>query len=309
MNVEVPGDGSGEAEFTIVDPDFTGDIEINLEDIPLQYEPKTVSVDEDVDKKVVVTLYGDESTGSINFTGKITFLPVSEAMFAPGIKVTTLIIHRVTGVPVDPTPTPPEYFLSVSTEPEGSGSVTADPPQGPYASGTEVALTAVPAAGYVFDHWSGNASGSDPEVTITMDSHKNVTARFVPQSALAYFLNVGIEPEGSGSVTVDPPEGPYAPGTEVALTAEPAAGYVFDHWSGDASGSDPEVTVTMDSHKMVTAHFSPAEEDDGTSDGPGKAEDDGVPGWVYVSIGVLGGAVVVLIIGLLPITRRRRRSR
>ena len=33
------------------------------------------------------------------------------------------------------------------------------------------------------------------------------------------------------------------------------SGYVFDHWSGDASGSANPRTVTMNSDKNITAHF------------------------------------------------------
>jgi len=36
---------------------------------------------------------------------------------------------------------------------------------------------------------------------------------------------------GNGSVTFDPAGGTYDPGTEVTLTAEPAAGWIFDGWS------------------------------------------------------------------------------
>ncbi|MCL0103970.1 Ig-like domain-containing protein, partial [Dehalococcoidia bacterium] len=41
------------------------------------------------------------------------------------------------------------------------------------------------------------------------------------------------------------------------LTAEPAAGWEFERWSGDAVGTEPVTTVTMTRHKSVTAHFVP----------------------------------------------------
>ena len=52
------------------------------------------------------------------------------------------------------------------------------PPGGTYAAGTAVALTAVPAPGYSFDRWSGDASGTDNPTTITIDSNKSVVAHF-----------------------------------------------------------------------------------------------------------------------------------
>jgi uncharacterized repeat protein (TIGR02543 family) len=186
------------------------------------------------------------------------------------------------------------YSLAVSVDPPGSGSVTLDP-ESPYAPGTVVTLTAEPAAGYLFDHWSGDASGTAAEVTVTMDSDKAVTAHF---RQITCSLSVFIEPEGSGSVTVDPAEGPYPWGTQVTLTAEPASGYAFDHWSGDASGSDVTVTITMDSDKTVVAHF--------TSTAPAAPAKAVMMRWVYVLIGVFGGAVAILL-ALWLLRRRRRR--
>ena len=41
----------------------------------------------------------------------------------------------------------------------------------------------------------------------------------------------------------------------VTLTALPEVGFVFDHWQGDASGTEPEVTLVMDGPKQVMAVF------------------------------------------------------
>ncbi|MDM8000849.1 MAG: cell wall-binding protein, partial [Dehalococcoidia bacterium] len=57
------------------------------------------------------------------------------------------------------------------------------------------------------------------------------------------------------AVTVVPPTGPYVAGLPVELTAVPAPLYKFSHWSGDASGTSPVTTITMDSDKTVVAHF------------------------------------------------------
>ncbi len=72
---------------------------------------------------------------------------------------------------------------------------------------------------------------------------------------VTYNLSVSINPQGGGSVS--PSEGQYAAGTPVTITATPMSGYVFDSWSGDASGSSPTITITMNSNKSVTATFTP----------------------------------------------------
>jgi uncharacterized repeat protein (TIGR02543 family) len=70
-----------------------------------------------------------------------------------------------------------------------------------------------------------------------------------------YSLNVSIDPAGAGSVVLTPPGGSYPSGTSAMLTAMPAVGYVFDHWSGDASGASTTITVLMDKARNITAHF------------------------------------------------------
>ena len=150
------------------------------------------------------------------------------------------------------------FSLSTSISPSGSGSVSADPPPncggGQYTAGTQVQLTANPASGYNFSDWSGDASGSANPITITMDGDKSVTANFTHQ---CFSLSTSISP--SGSVSVDPlpncGSDQYTAGTQVQLTANPASGYSFSYWSGDASGSANPTTVTMDGDKSVTANL------------------------------------------------------
>jgi len=143
-----------------------------------------------------------------------------------------------------------EYTLVIEVNPSVGG--TANPAVGShdYDDGTEVNVTATPADGYVFDHWSGDAEETTTSVSIAMTSNKSVTANF----ALTYDLTVNVEPVEAGEVTLSE-EGPYKEDMEVTLTATPAVGYVFDHWSGAVSGDTNPVTITMDSDKTVTAHY------------------------------------------------------
>ena len=68
-----------------------------------------------------------------------------------------------------------------------------------------------------------------------------------------------MSPLGSGSVALNPGGGTYDPDTPVTLTAIPAPGWRFDHWSGDAEGTSSSVTIIMDSDKRVTANFNKPE--------------------------------------------------
>jgi len=131
-----------------------------------------------------------------------------------------------------------------------NGSVTRTPDQASFTFGQTVTLTAVPATGYSFSSWSGDASGSTATVTLTMNADKSVTAGF---TANAYTLSVSAS---NGSVTVSPIRETYTHGEVVTLTAVPSVGYSFGSWSGDASGTATSTMVTMDSNKSVTAVFS-----------------------------------------------------
>jgi len=141
-----------------------------------------------------------------------------------------------------------QYTLMLGSSPGG----TVDPSPGSYKydAETEVTVTAVPSTNYRFDKWTGDASGSNNPITITMDSDKSITANFVRQ----YTLTIAA---GSGGTT-DPAPGTYThdSGIQVTVKAIPSTGYQFSGWSGSASGTTNPTTVTMDNDKSVTASFT-----------------------------------------------------
>lgn len=118
-----------------------------------------------------------------------------------------------------------------------------------YAKDTVVTLTASPVSGYRFDQWNGDASGNVTSVTVTMNSGKNVTATFKK----VYTLTTSVTATGSGSISLA--GGTYDENAVITLIASPASGYLFDHWSGDASGNVTDVTIIMSANKNITANF------------------------------------------------------
>jgi len=141
------------------------------------------------------------------------------------------------------------YTLTTMASPTGSGTIT--PAGGTYNVGANVTLTATPVAGYRFDHWEGDVDSTEATITITMNGNKTVSAIFIKQDT----LTVTVSPAGGGTVT--PAGGIYDDGATVTLTATAAAGYKFDHWEGDASGTDATITIAMNGNKTVTAVFVP----------------------------------------------------
>ena len=71
-----------------------------------------------------------------------------------------------------------DFELSISVE--GEGTVTEEVVVAPtiYQGTTQVQLTAVPAEGWEFTEWTGNATGTDNPITIEIDGTKNITAVF-----------------------------------------------------------------------------------------------------------------------------------
>jgi len=142
------------------------------------------------------------------------------------------------------------YTLDITAQ---NGTVSKNADAANYEHGTEVVLTATPAAGYQFSGWSGDASGSVNPLTVTMNSDKNVTANFTLIPIVTYTLNVTAV---NGTVAKNPNPATYNTGSTVTLTATPATGYRFTGWSGNASGSTNPLTVTMNANKNITANFA-----------------------------------------------------
>src|SRR5882672_6012145 len=69
-----------------------------------------------------------------------------------------------------------------------------------------------------------------------------------------FMLSANVVSGGS----VSPSPASYVDGTLVTLTAIAQPGWRFSNWSGDASGTDNPLQVTMSANKMIVANFVPA---------------------------------------------------
>jgi len=204
----------------------------------------------------IIDIYGlILGAGTVSAPGSLVSISFT-ARLASGTSPISLsdvgVTNETTYVPItvtNGTVTLREFTLSVTLD--GSGSVTKNPNQATYAYGTVVQLTATASAGYTFNSWTGNLSGSTNPASITMNGNRSVTAHFTQNQ---YTLTVTID--GSGSVTKNPNQATYTYGQVVTLTAVPGSGWVFGSWTGDLTGSQNPKTITMNGNKAVTAHFS-----------------------------------------------------
>ena len=144
------------------------------------------------------------------------------------------------------------YTLTVTANPAEGGTVSPSSQQ--YDSGDVVSITATPSSEYVFQSWSGSASGSSPSTTVTMDSDKAVVANFIKKQ---YPLTIEIEGDGTVTETVIK-QGlatDYNSGTIVELTAEPTGDWEFVEWTGDITSSENPTQITIDGPKTVKVKF------------------------------------------------------
>ena len=70
------------------------------------------------------------------------------------------------------------------------------------------------------------------------------------------YCSLIIETSTGGTTAPSPGVYSHPEGTDVTVDAIPSSGYRFTGWSGDASGTDDPITITMDSDKSITANFS-----------------------------------------------------
>jgi hypothetical protein len=140
------------------------------------------------------------------------------------------------------------YQLSTSIVPTGGGTIS--PQLGTFSKGSELSLVANPAKDYRFDSWAGEASGSTNPLSITMNSNKQIVAKF---SKITRSVQVNCNPGEGGNIY--PAGGTFESGTQAKFTATPSNGYRFDHWSGAATGNLNNLSLSIDADKALTANF------------------------------------------------------
>jgi hypothetical protein len=163
----------------------------------------------------------------------------------------------------------PLYALSVKKVGTGQGTVASAPTgidcgvscTAEVLSKTEVALTAIPAQGSVFDHWSGGGCSGQGLCQKQITTSRTVKAIFTAVGTRT--LTVSLAGTGTGTVkskaagiectaSCSPS---IAAGTKVTLTATPRPGSVFSGFSGACTGTKA-CKVQMSEAQSVTATFA-----------------------------------------------------
>lgn len=172
---------------------------------------------------------GGTSQGNIEYTDNPLSFPVYQDI-------------NITAVFSGP---PPEYTVTTSVSPSGTGTTTGD---GTYYGGTSVTVEATANAGYAFVNWTvgGVEVSTSASYTFTLTGDTDLVANFLP----TYTISTAVSPGGTGSVTGG---GTYVSGSSVVLTAVALPGYSFIEWN-DGDVSNPR-TITVTGDATYTARF------------------------------------------------------
>jgi hypothetical protein len=189
--------------------------------------------------------------------------------FAAGVLAATAVAGSVAAAPA-----PRTHLLTVLVD--GPGKVVSEPAgidcgrdcSQAFATGSAVALAAVPAEGYELEEWGASCAGAG-SCALTMDQDRRVTARFRPAPPPPppppppglHRLTVSIT--GAGAVRSDPAgvdcgadcSGEFRDGAALTLTATAARGFRFGGWRGGCASAGPACTFTPGGDATVEAGF------------------------------------------------------
>ena len=148
-----------------------------------------------------------------------------------------------------------QHIVSVAANNPSYGAVSGT---GSYLNDATVTVSASAADGFAFTHWSGDVpAGSETadSFSFTASTSVSLTAHFVP----VWDLEVSVSHLERGTVSDGDS---YLDDSTATVTASAVPGYLFDSWSGDASGSSNPLQVQMDRHRTITAQFVEDSNDD-----------------------------------------------
>ncbi len=107
--------------------------------------------------------------------------------------------------------------------------------------------------GNVNDNTNGNANTNTND---NGNANSNANDNGSDLCPGGFTLTIDVISSGAGSVSLDPPGECFAAGSDVTLSAVAEDTYTFLAFTGDVAGELPDVVVTMDTDKAVTATFT-----------------------------------------------------
>jgi hypothetical protein len=142
------------------------------------------------------------------------------------------------------------FNITVTASPVQGGTVSGG---GEFSFGESCTVTATPADGFVFTNWTvnGNVVSTTASYTFYVGSDMNLVANF----DVGFTITVVSANTEQGSVSGG---GVFASGQTCTVTAMPADGYRFIHWTigGDVVSTDASYSFIVSNDMSLVAHFA-----------------------------------------------------
>ena len=172
-------------------------------------------------------------------------------------------------------PPPQTHTLRVVASPATGGTVTPAAAQTGVMSGSNVNISASPASGHTFSHWTSTGTGTinnanSAATSVNVRGDMTVTANFnstIVTPPTTHTLTVNRNPATASAATITVGGSTYtAPravnaNTAVSISATAPSGFTFSNWSAGAGATIANVnsattTVTLTANATITANFT-----------------------------------------------------
>jgi uncharacterized protein (TIGR03437 family) len=201
----------------------------------------------------------DSQGRQYQFVGWSNTGPASQTLVVPsnGGQISMTATYQELGQ-IQVTSTPAGLALSVNGSPCPAPCIVNQLPGSQMTVTAPASIPNTPQSRYDFDSWAGSAgSGTSNTVTLTFTSGAvAINASY----HTSWQLLMASNPANQAQFKLSPPspDGFFANGTQVTITAVPNGGYKFTAWSGDLSGAFTTGYLTMSTPHSVTAVLATA---------------------------------------------------
>jgi uncharacterized repeat protein (TIGR02543 family) len=137
----------------------------------------------------------------------------------------------------------------VGISPAGAGTITGG---GAFVAGTQQTLTAQTNGGFEFAGWTGNATGTNNPLTVTIQTNLTITANF---ASVATNITLAVSTNGFGVVTPNLNGENLKKDHGYILTAKPAPGNLFSNWTGSITTNKNPLTIKAVDSMVLQANF------------------------------------------------------
>lgn len=151
-----------------------------------------------------------------------------------------------------------EVNYTINVEQPEVGRIALDPERAEYPENSEVTATLILPEGYQNEGWTGDLSGTElvKTFTITQNMIIGATVGIDPDNPPAQ-CTITVNQPAFGSISLDPAGGTYYKYTNVTAGIDVPAGYLFEGWTGDFSGTELEKTFIVEWDLTIGATVVP----------------------------------------------------